>query len=301
MAAISAHWLSGRVLKRALGAAVFCLACNIEPATTTPATYADFLKLSSQLTCEASLRCCGSLCTLTTDAAFFRPRARAFTYLNAGLFGYDRPAAVECLAALQQRYTSCDAALPGLPPSIACDGVLIPQAPVGSVCETGVNPCGPGSTCVNTSCTIRRTATESCASATTTQCLSDEDSCCLACTGFCAATLPIGQVCTNTNPAAQCQAGAFCSSSVAKCTAYAESGQTCSAATMPCNPRSGLRCLAGSQTCGPPQPDGAVCTDGTQCASTHCLLPNYPGITQGTCQPHPAPLTVRAQLCQSLN
>lgn len=297
MSAISAHWPSGRVIKRALCAVVLCLACNLEPATTTPATYADFLKLSSQLTCEASLRCCGSLCTPTTDAAFFRPRARAFTYLNAGLFEYDRQAAIECLAALQQRYTSCDAALPGLPPNTACGRVLVPKAPVGSVCETGLNPCDSGSICVNASCTIRRTATESCVSLTPTECLSDQDSCCLACTGLCAAALPIGQACTNNNPAVQCQAGAFCPSLAAKCTAYAESGQTCSATTLPCNPRSGLSCLPGSQLCGPPQPDGATCTSGTQCASTHCLLPNYPALTQGTCQPHPAPLTVRAQLC----
>lgn len=300
MSAVSAHFLSGRVLKSALCAAIFCLACNIEPATKTPTTYADFLKLSSQLTCEASLRCCGSLCTPTTDAAFFRPSARAFTYLNAGLFEYDRSAAVECLAALRQRYTSCDAPLPGLfLPDTACGRVLIPKAPIGSVCETGVNPCGPGSICVNTSCPIRRTASESCGSATTAECLGDQDSCCLACTGFCAATLPIGMACTSNNPAAQCQAGAFCPSGIAKCTPYAESGQTCSAATMQCNPRSGLVCLPGSQTCGPPRPDGATCTDGAQCASTYCLLPNYPGVTQGTCQAHPAPLTVRAQLCQS--
>ena len=301
MSAVSPNWLSGRVIKRALCAAVFCLSCSVEPATTTPNSYADFLKLANQLTCEASLRCCGSLCTPTTDAAFFRPRARELTFLNVGLFEYDRSAASECLAALQQRYTNCYAALPGLLPNTACGRVLVPSAPVGSVCETGVNPCGPGSTCVSTSCAIRRAANESCPSSTPTACAGDQDSCCFACTGFCAAMVPIGQTCSNNSQMPQCQAGAFCLTTTARCTAYAESGQPCNATAIPCDPRAGLLCLPASQTCGPPQPNGAACTDGSQCTSTYCSLPSYPAPTQGTCQPHPAPLTVRAQLCQTAN
>lgn len=289
-----------RVLWRALYATAFCLSCSIEPAITTPTTYADFLKLSGQIVCEAGLRCCGSLCRPTTDAEFFQQRARMLTYLNAGLFAYDRQAAADCLVARQQRYTSCDAAIPELPSLAVCSRVLSPQAPVGSVCESGVNPCGPGSACVNVSCTLRRLSNEFCPTTSTPECRNDQDSCCMACTGLCAAMIPIGGTCLPASPSTQCQTGSFCLGTTAKCTAYAMSGQACSAA-LPCVPNAGLSCLPGSQICGPPQPDGATCTDGSQCMSTYCLLPNYPALTQGTCQTHPSPMTVRAQLCPSLN
>lgn len=288
-------------MKRAslLGAALFVLSCGVSPATTTPDTYADFLKLSSQLSCEASLRCCGTVCSPTTDAAFYQPSTRAFDYLKAGLLSYDRQAAGDCLAALQTRYTRCDAAISELPPSTACSNVLSPRGSVGSACETGINTCSPDTFCANVSCAVRRTANQSCnANLSTSICLNSSDSCCTACTGVCSAGLAIGQACTNTVNAIACQPGAFCPPGVGKCTVYAESGQPCTDVMLPCNPRSGLVCLPASQTCGVPQPNDRPCTNATQCMSAYCLLPNFPSTTQGTCQPQPVPLTVRQQLCQ---
>ena len=289
-------------MKRAslLGAALFALSCGVSPSTTTPDTYADFLKLSSQLSCEARLRCCGTVCNPTTDAAFYMTSLRVFDYLNAGLLGYNRDAAVDCLAALQTRYASCDAAIYELPPTTVCSNVLAPQASIGGMCETGINSCGPNAVCSNVSCTVRRTTGQPCSPAlSTTPCVNAADSCCTTCTGVCSANIPIGQTCILNNSASVCQSGSFCPPTVLKCTAYAEFGQPCMDVKLECNPKSGLVCLPANQTCGLPQANGSFCTSSAQCMSAYCQLPSLPSPSQGTCQPQPAPMTVRQQLCQT--
>lgn len=289
-------------MKRAslLGAALFAASCGVSPSTTSPDTYADFLKLSNQLTCEASLRCCGTVCRPTTDAAFYGASGRAFDYLKAGLLGFNRQAAIDCLAALQVRYTNCDAALYELPATTACSSVLSPQAPIGGMCETGINSCGPSATCNNLSCTVRRTAGQACSPAlSSTPCVNNADICCTTCTGLCSANIPIGQTCLLSSGAPACQSGSFCPPTVLKCTAYAEFGQPCMDAKLECNPKSGLACLPATQTCGLPQVNDTPCTNSAQCMSAYCRLPNLPSLTQGTCQPQPVPLTVRQQLCQN--
>lgn len=285
-------------MKRSICAVLFCLSCDVEPATTTPETYADFLKLSSQLSCEASLRCCGTVCTPKSDAEFYLANPRASAYLSAGLLAYDRQAAVDCLTAMQQRYTSCDAAIPSLPPNTACTKVLTPQATQGGRCETGLNTCSANLTCnnVSTTCTLRRFEGESCTS-TSTVCATERDSCCQACSGLCSTLFPVGTACTVGYGVPQCQGG-FCQSTTNRCVAYAQAGQPCTPTTLLCNPAANLVCLP-STTCGMAQQNGATCTDATQCVSAYCFQPNLGTSSQGTCQPQPAPITVREQLCAS--
>jgi len=286
----------GIFMKRFICAALFFAACDIEPATTNPDTYADFLKLSSQLSCEASLRCCGTACTPTTDFKFYQPNARALAYLDAGLFNYDRQAAISCLDAMKQRYTRCDAAINDLPSNGVCGNLLTPNAPVGGVCDTIRNTCAAGNQCGTSSCTYREPADSSC-EPNTVFCTSDQDSCCTYCTGLCYAALAVGATCTPGNTQPTCKVGAYCSSTQ-RCTLYAELGQACSEASQPCNPKSGLVCLPGDSQCGLPQPNGSTCINASHCASGYCKLPNFLMLTQGTCQTMPAPITVREQLCQ---
>lgn len=285
-------------MKRAIYAAIFAVSCDVEPTTTTPESYVDFLKLSSQLRCEASLRCCGTLCTPKSDAEFYMANPRTMAYLNAGLFAYDRQAAVDCLTALRQRYTSCDAAIPDLPPTTACSKVLRSMATLGGRCETGVNTCSENTYCsnVSSSCTLRRFDGETCVS-TNVFCTSESDSCCQSCSGLCTALIPVGGTCTASSSAAQCQAGFYCPTATLKCTAAVPEGQPCNLTT-PCNTAAGFVCI-NNQICGRPQANGASCTDGNQCISSYCLQPNLGTSLQGTCQPLPAPLTVREQLCAS--
>src|SRR5262249_7615822 len=152
---------------------------GVDPVSKAPDTYADFLRLSSQLGCEASLRCCGTVCTPPVDAAFYNPSMRSLAYLDAGLFAYDAQAAIDCLTAMQQRYASCDAAIPTLPPNTACSKVLRPKAAIGGRCETGINTCAADAVCLAVSnCSLRKRSDESCGTSGTPYCQSELDSCC---------------------------------------------------------------------------------------------------------------------------
>lgn len=275
------------------------LGCGIEPAITTPETYTDFLKLSSQLTCEASLRCCGTPCSPSTDAGFYRASARQVDFIAQGLMTYDRQAAIDCLAALKARYTSCDARVNTLPPSTACNSVVLPKAPVGSSCESPVPVCGPDSTCSNNTCTVRQAFSSACSIAVG-YCTSQSDTCCITCSGLgtCVPFLKLGQTCSPGSSQMQCAPGTYCPSVAPQvCTAAGEQGQSCSATpATACNVTKGLVCLS-SLTCGPPQPDGSPCSSNAQCTSGSCFLSQLPMTTVGTCQAQIAPPSVRQQLC----
>lgn len=287
-------------MKRALltCALAFAMGCDIQPATTTPDTYTDFLKLSNQLTCEATLRCCGTPCNPSSDAGFYRASSRQVDYIAAGLMAYDRQAAQTCLAALQARYTSCDATVNQLPLT-ACSSVLVPKGPPGTSCESANSVCAADSTCQNPTCTTRQNASSSC-----TQnfafCTTPSDVCCIACTGLgtCVPFSKVGQACT-TGTGQPCAQGSYCNTAMSPfvCVQSGEQGQPCSTSIAnSCNVKNGLVCLPNA-TCGTPQPDGATCTSNAHCTSGSCFLPNLPMATGGTCQPTPVPATVRQALC----
>jgi hypothetical protein len=271
------------------------LACGIQPQATTPETYTDFLKLSSQLTCEATLRCCGTLCSPGADAGFYRATPRALDYIAAGQMTYDRQAAVDCLASLQLRYTSCDALVTTLPPSTACSNVLVPKAAAGASCDMSMPVCAPDSVCSNNTCFVRRSLTQSCLQQLG-YCTSDSDTCCIACTGSgnCRALAKVGQACTP-GSSTTCAPGGYCpTSSPYNCLPSGEQDQTCDPnIAASCNSRSGLVCLT-TLRCGTPRPLDSPCTTSPQCASGFCSVP---GTTTGTCKQPAPPPTVRQQLC----
>ena len=271
------------------------LACDIQPATTTPETYTDFLKLSSQLSCEATLRCCGTLCSPSADAGFYRATPRALDFIAAGQMTYDKQAAVDCLAALKARYTSCDAVVTSLLPSTACSNVLVPKAAAGTSCDMSLPVCGPDSVCSNNTCTIRKALTQSCPNQLG-YCISDSDTCCITCTGFgnCRPLAKIGQAC-NPGSNSVCTAGSYCPSvSPFTCLASGEDGQTCDPnIAASCNSKSGLVCLS-TMRCGTPRPVDSPCTNSTHCESGFC---SQPTTAPGTCQQPAPPPTVREQLC----
>lgn len=279
-----------------LGAIFLSAACSLDPATTTPETYADYLKLLRQTNCEASLRCCGTVCAPKSDAAFYQPSARVFDYLDAKLIEYNRQAAIDCLNATQQRYASCDASVSDLPPLTVCNNILVPKAGPGGQCETGVNSCAGVSFCSNMSCKIRSRDGESCNTGSSIPiCANDTDTCCNVCTGACSAGAIVGQNCSTSAPNS-CQVGAVCSSSTLRCVAAPGPGQPCVDLVNPCDARVGLVC-APPGLCVMPQANGQSCANNSHCASGYCLLPNLPQTTGGTCQPVPVPPTIRELLC----
>lgn len=259
----------------ALGAA-----CSVEPSVTTPESYADYLKLSKQLSCEAMLRCCGRACDSAADASFYATSLRIFDYIQRGQLGYDKQMAIECLSATKALYAGCDNAL-YLMQSRSCGKLLTPLAAPGAVCESGISVCAAGAPCDAGRCVVLPAAGQSCLQLSNGQRTCASDSFCNTSTNICTARVKIGQPCTN-----PCVLGASCANSV--CSAQAELGAPCGLTG--CNTLSGLTCLP-SMICGLPQPDGAPCTSRGHCLSDACDL------TLGVCQPQTAPLTVRQQLC----
>ena len=265
-------------------ASVLCVAalgaaCTVEPSVKTPESYADYLKLSKQLLCESTLRCCGQPCDPAADASFYASSLRIFAYIERGQLGYDKQMATECLSAMKELYTGCDNAL-YLLQSKSCGKILSPLAPPGAVCESGISVCASG-VCDSGRCAALPTAGQSCFQASNGQRLCASDSFCNTANLLCTARGKVGQPCTN-----GCVPGTLCVTSV--CTAQAELGAPCG--TTGCNSQSGLSCLP-SMVCGLPQADGAPCSSRSHCLSDSCDL------AQGTCQPQTAPLTVRQQLC----
>lgn len=266
-------------------ASVLCVAalgaaCTVEPSVTTPETYADYLKLSKQLSCEATLRCCGRPCDPAGDAGFYASSLRILDYIQRGQLGYDKQMAIECLRAMKELYAGCDSAL-YLLQGKSCGKLLVPLAAPGAVCETGISVCAASGFCDAGRCAALPAAGQTCLQASSGQRLCANDSFCNTSTLVCMARGKVGQPCTN-----GCVPGTSCVTSV--CTAQAELGSPCGLTG--CNSQSGLVCLP-SMVCGLPQPDGAPCTSRSHCLSDSCDL------TQGVCQPQTAPLTVRQQLC----
>lgn len=216
-----------------LCAALFTLACGVQAQSTTPETYSDYLKQNNQVVCEARLRCCGTVCSDAADASYLKLISRTLEYLELGLVKYDSAAATTCLSSLAARYTSCDTAVLELPALMSCDKVLVPAAPIGSMCEAKVPSCTPDAACIG---------------------------------GRCTALLKLGQTC---NMGIACASGSYCNTAMSPfvCTAYSQLGETC--VGKQCDPTAGLLCLP-TMLCGKPQPTGSPCMNANQCASGFC-------------------------------
>jgi len=275
------------------GLALLCGACGVSPANTSPSTYREFVTTANQITCEARLRCCGSVCSDGGDEGWFKNHSRIQDYIAAGLLRYDASAAAACLATEAERNKVCDRALTEVPNSSnSCSLVVVGNAPAGGLCDNpnGISTCSADTFCSGGSggtCMAKAKVGESC---TTVTCVPAAfcDSSMGAPT--CKARIPAGQACTSSS---QCMTGAFCDATLRVCTDYSKAGQPCSG-TKPCDPLdTNLSCLP-SNVCGGPQNDGASCTSGAQCKSGRC---NRPGTEPGTCQPHPTPRTFRDSLC----
>lgn len=240
-------------------ALVFSASCGVTAPPLTADTYEQYLLASSQLTCEAGLRCCGTLCDPAADASFYQQSARTLHYLAEGLLRYDPRAAAACLAGLADRYAGCDASTVDKPVVAACAKVLIPQSPVGGQCEAGIAACVPGSICVNDRCVALGQLGQGCQPNGSLSC--DAGLFCpIQFPYVCTTLFPVGQACPN---GIGCAAGAYCTQMQTSyvCTAYARLGEPCSASKL-CDPAASLLCLPA-----------------------------------GTCQVQPVPRTIREQLC----
>lgn len=243
-----------------LVAALLCLpvGCGVPEQATTPNDYSEYLKLTYQQNCEARHRCCGTLCSAQLDTSFYKNVSRTMDYIARGLIQFDKQAATDCLISQSARLSNCDADVLTVPLN-RCDKVLIPKAPVGSVCESGVNSCAPDTVCLQSRCYQRARLAENC----------------------------------QLSGSIGCVPGLFCSPATAttpiQCTAYSPAGKSCTAPAR-CDPTSGNVCLP-SLLCGAPLPNGASCNLDSQCASTYCEP------TQASCAALPVPISVRQQLC----
>jgi len=229
-----------------LGALSFTMGCGVPVPNTAPATYTDYLKASSQLTCAAALGCCGTVCSTTTDAAFYQTAARTLDYIGQGLIGYDATAAQTCLLGLSKRYAMCDAPAISLPVPPACTQVLLPKSPVGGPCEAGVSACVPDSFCRVGRCVAAGQLGMSCTTSQGGSCAGGLF--CSSSTFTCMLTIAAGQTCTGAIP---CVAGTYCGGTLPlSCMPYGQTGQACSD-TKPCDPTASLVCSAAG-TCQPP-------------------------------------------------
>jgi hypothetical protein len=214
------------------------------------------------------------------DSTFYKSNARQLSYLDQGLLTFDQKAATDCLVAMTKRVSNCDAQGYSLPPTAVCTKVLIPSAPVGSLCDPSVPTCSVDSVCMGGFCVALPKADQ--------PCLPGMNLCAqgLVCKTtvaplLCKVLSKIGQPCGN-----GCITGSVCDGTL--CTAMAESGESC--ATKPCNPQSNLSC-GPNMICGSPQPDGTPCVGNNQCQSGLC----HPMLM--TCQAPLTSLTLRQQLC----
>lgn len=235
------------------------LACGVSPRSEAPGSYSEYLKRSSQLTCEARLRCCGTVCGSTEETAVRTTAALLDRYLTRSLVSYDAEAAAACLQAQSQRLSDCDASVEGLPSIAACDRVLIPLNPVGGTCETKVTSCVPEASCIQNRCVARPRVNDAC-------------------------TSTVG-----------CSPPAYCNLSTARCVPYIESGQPCNTAGAMCNPGANLSCHP-SVVCLPPQPDGAACANTSHCISRFC---DPVARICAPAAPQTLPMSLREQLCAS--
>lgn len=264
--------------------------CSVTPASTSPSTMREYLATYNQITCEARLRCCGTVCSDATDDAYYKSYSRLLDYVNEGLLKFDPAAAAACLASYAEYSKTCDTAVVNLPVlSPMCNTILVGNTQAGGQCDTAITPtnCVADTTCTGGTCVAKAKVGEPCL---TVSCVA---------AAFCDTSLPqpvckarlaAGQTCTGN---AQCQATAYCDNSVLPrvCTDYGKAGQPCSATKL-CDTASQLGCLP-SQVCGGPQNDGAACTSAAQCKSGRCagVAPNQ------VCQPQLSPQTYRDQLC----
>lgn len=251
-------------MKRIFG--LFCAAavfsCGVSAGPPTPRSYPEYLRLSSQLTCETRLRCCGTLCGSAEDTAVESMTAQIGAYLDSARIGFDASAAASCLVMQSRRMADCGAAVDDLTPAVGCDKVLVPQNPVGGICEPAVTSCIPGTSCMQNRCTMLPKLGDSC-------------------------TAAIG--CT---PPAYCNTGA----APIRCAMYAEAGQSCGTAGALCNPSSGTLLCHPNLICLQPQPNGAACSSGGHCQSGFCdLSTRLCAASGGT----PKSLTLREELCAS--
>lgn len=276
-----------------LGAAAFSVGCGVQASSSSsnPETLEAFFKVSNQLTCEASERCCGTTCSTASDATFYKNTTRTIEFINLGLLRYDPAAAAECLAATSQYYSVCDKPefqATKLP--TACSKYVVPNTQAGGMCETAIGNCVPETLCTSGTCIALPAVSQPCAPlGTNPRCVT---------TAYCETTV-MGSVC-RALPASgqscgvsggQCATGFYCDGTTLLCTANGQSGQACSG-TKPCDTKAGLVCLSNS-TCGLPQPDGAPCSSNTHCQSVRCSGT----IAGSTCQPQLSPITIRHRLC----
>jgi hypothetical protein len=234
------------------------LSCGVSAPTAAVSTYADYLKAINQITCEATLRCCGTLCSDAKDATFYTTAARTQDYIAAGLLAFNSQAAQDCVTGAGQRYSMCDATIASQPPPMACSNVLTPKSPAGGQCETGIPACVPNTLCQN---------------------------------GVCVAEGVAGQACVGGNPAA-CGSGLFCDTTKALCAPIVMEGGVC-ASGFGCV--TGTYCHPmppGMPTCVAYSQQGQACAAGMPCDPTASLV-----CMAGTCQALPVPLTFRDQLC----
>lgn len=227
-------------MKRTFG--LLCVAaffaCGVSAGPPAPRSYLEYLTLANQLTCETRLRCCGTVCGSAEIAAVDSMAAQIGRYLDSALLAYDPSAAAACLLTQSRRMADCAARVDGLPPTMGCDKVLIPQNPVGGACEPAVASCSPGTTCAQNRCTLLPKLGETC-------------------------TVAIG-----------CAPSTYCSTAASplRCVMYAEAGQPCGTAGMACNPSSKTLLCHPSSICLPPQPNGAACSTNGHCQSGFCDL-----------------------------
>ena len=236
---------------------LFAAACGVSATSQTPEPYLEYLTLSTQLTCETKLRCCGTLCSASNDSSTYVASQRLLSYVAAGLILYDSDAASACLKELSTRYTACDTQIVKSSTRSPCDRVLVPNGGEGSACETKIASCKSGSLCIQEHCVAQPKLNQSCV---------------------------LGGV--------PCTTDSYCVRLSAvqepSCTQAAQLGQPCSG--RPCDTTQGLICLS-SGTCALVQPEGGPCTANVGCMSGYC------NTTMMVCEKAPLSPTVQEQLC----